>query len=170
MDRSLPDGSLLLCLFSQEPACAFSYEVGSRKASSCLLSHWVFACWVLPKVRMSQTLRRSHPEQVSSTCLGCVFCLFKPASLSERWGKGPWGSPDTLGQVLTTLQNVPRGNQCPVKKFFLSPPFMYSCLQPRNCVISCFHMHWENGVFSQTEAVTELKAISENYPYDKQIY
>lgn len=43
---------------------------------------------------------------------------------------------------------------------------MYSCLQLRNCVGSCFHLRCKNSVFSQTEAVTELKVISENYPYD----
>lgn len=58
------------------------------------------------------------------------------------------------------------GTNASGKKNLLSPPFMYSCLQLRNCVGSCFRLHCENSVFSQTEAVTELKAISENYSYD----
>lgn len=37
-DKALSDGSLLLCLFSQKPACAFSSEVGNRKSSAAFSS------------------------------------------------------------------------------------------------------------------------------------
>lgn len=82
-DKVLSDGSLLLCLFSQKPACAFSSEIGNRTAPAAF-SPTECSLAVFSQKHTCHRPRDAATQNRLSTCLDSVFCLFKPASLFSR--------------------------------------------------------------------------------------